>query len=1307
MLNETAETGHEIRRGLPGCLESGKEGFDHLCDLLGVGNRATRQDLAKQKFVSGKLKEHGLTPPSGLQTAARVQWNISTFYGLPDARRELWRVHMERNLRGPDLLPSLEVCLIRHYDQELIKAKIDEQALADCRDFFDPSAETVDWQRPALAVLPRVRNDLLNWNTLDPERQRTVTLAAFATASILNDIRLLVWASEDNETLADEFRFALDGTLDRASAEEIGENKVADEHGHVPVEGRLEELIAATHDTCQAVADVALQLRDDPSDIQLFDELARRAGNVEALRGPVQAAFETKRIESLLDEAATSIRSHTTGVPPLARLVPDLQALWSLVYLGERRTNVATLREDKERVGREIADAVGTWRQVAQDTTALELTLSGAEAIRKEGPFNVGASERVEELHRQLARAKSVETEALRRILLVASPTGHEYEPGQDYEHEWSETGTQPIPTVQDHTNEPNNVPPMVGEEDASDQAPNHVNADATHVDPPEPGPSTSGNENFAGTPSTHLPTSPSMNEPPSEFGSGNDLEQADRFDETTVHSAVPESPARSGRDDTLPGPRTLAVWRAIEDNRLGIAYRIAQLTAHHDAGDPAFLPADLIAAAALGDSVHSAEGEIVQTLAEHLGVVASLDLVRNDSEIEDALNLLLFSSTLWPTLFAPPTGALSVLRQIRLSNALSPLYDFSQAVAHHAERLQGVGLDVLRLRLALNQTLWESQFEKHRADVRDWRRDATAQTVLFRPAQQVWKHWLGKGGVLSDLVDMLAEADETNKENIGNILAKFEEPQNFKDLVHNTDRHGVGRKPGRDIEARALVQLKNHVAPALDLARHWLRLMEMRSPQKRFVEETVDELRGEVQRLQSPVLTALEQTQGISSLLPFAAAVARARSSIESFATLFADEESHFVPVEDPMPAVILGRDLLYVTGLAIDTEYRLTDGHDPASSLSLLMDTGAHATSLESAFDGRLQRGDLIGAQMVCERMRAIGVSHEDRCRKNLENAISEKHAMLEEERYRLEDEIEQALSLGEITDERDGLAAQITRTTSLIDATTVGRAAKDLEDVRSYLNQLRRKSVTALKAEWQNVRQSATSEDRALVEKALAEKDVVSAREYIQRLKEGPSLIKHEPQADPFSDFLSVASAIEESLSGSQRPTHHMLVQAAERRGTVACTDFSTLSPQASEQASRALKLWYEMERRQQLDADCLKEFLTLLGFVVRSLTVTDTSTASLDVEHIENRQICPLHEFGSAANGQYTLVLNWRSPARESLIQSVGKYRNRRTLVFHFGTLGPDRKWLRNWAIQEQTLFLVLGRNLAAVRFLKGV
>ena len=36
-------------------------------------------------------------------------------------------------------------------------------------DFFDPSAKSNDWQRPALAALPAIRNDLMKWNELPPD----------------------------------------------------------------------------------------------------------------------------------------------------------------------------------------------------------------------------------------------------------------------------------------------------------------------------------------------------------------------------------------------------------------------------------------------------------------------------------------------------------------------------------------------------------------------------------------------------------------------------------------------------------------------------------------------------------------------------------------------------------------------------------------------------------------------------------------------------------------------------------------------------------------------------------------------------------------------------------------------------------------------------------------------------------------------------------------------------------------------------------------------------------------------------------
>ena len=1301
MRNETAETGHEMPAGLPGCLAAEKEGFDHLCDLLDIGNRASRQEIAKQKPVIGTLREHGLTPPPSLQTAARVRWIISKFYGLPDVRSELWRAHETQNFAEQHtLMPSLEVHAIRHYDPQLLTAGIDEEALADCHNFFDPSDKKVDWRRPALAALPRIRRDLLNWDALDPERQRTIIVAAFATASILDDARLLVWATEVTEALAVEFRFALGSVPDSASTEDVGEGG-QDENGHVPVERGPEQIVAALCAACQAVADVALQLGGDPSDLQLFDELARRTDEVERLRQPVQDALGTARVESLLDEVVENIRSHTTGPPASTRFVSQLHALWKLTYLTERQGGIATLQEDKQRVERDLADTVKAWRKAAEHTATLARSLSEAEDIRKEDPFDLAASTRVEELHHELARSKSAETEALMTVLRVASPAGSDYQPARDYVSEWADTGKRPLPDTPEPGDDPNDFPSVANTEYVANPTPNDITSDSEDVETPESDSSTSRTAVLASPIPAPLPSSPALDQPPSEDGTVGTVEQADNFDQTTEPSAIEESPRRIDRDSSALDRRVAAVWRAIEDDRLGIAYHIVKLAPREELALP---PADLIAASALGDSVHCAQSEIVQTLAEHLGVVASLDLARDDSEITDALNLLLFSGTLRPTLFAPPSGALSALRQVRLSNALSPLYDFSQTVAHCAERLRGVGLDLLQLRFALNYTIWESQFENHCADVHDWHVNAAAQTVLFRPAHQVWKHWLGKDGILSGLADVLAEADVSQRDRVGNVLAQFEEPQKFADLVHSTDRKDVGRRTGRDIEARALVQLKNHVAPVLDLARQWQRLMEVKAPrQKGFVEEAVNRLREKVLHLQGPVLAALEQVQATKCSAPITAGIIRARSSVESFVALFASDESHVVPTDEPVPAAILGRDLLYVTDLAIGTDYQITDGQYPESSSVLLMDTSTHAPSLESAFDRRLHDGDLIGAQMVCDLMTSVGDPDEDRCRQNLEDNVAKKRMILEEQRYKLEDDIEQALSFGEITDERDRLVAQITPISSAIDGATVGKAAKDLEDVRRYLAERRIGTVADLRAEWEKVRDNSTDEDHALVENALADGDVASVREYIQMLRDGNSLTEHTRQSDPFAHFLSLVPTIEDSLSGRDRPTYYSFVQAAQRHQNLAGIDFSTLSEQASEQAGRALHLWDEMARDQQLNVNRLTEFLTLLGFKDAKLTVTATTTASLDVDPIQDRQICPLHDFGSAASGQYTLILNWRSPVRESLIQSVGKYRNRRNLVLHFGNLGPDREWLRSWAIQEQILFLVLDETLLLYLF----
>ena len=972
--------------GLPASMASGKDGFTRLCTALGIETRNDRQRLAKYIGATGTPKKLHITPPRDLRTADRLQWLITNFYGIPEARRDLWRTHFSsRDYPESGLPPSLERRALADYDSVLFDAPIDEDALADCRELYNPGIVSVEWRRPGMAALPRIRRDLLRWDSLGSERQECVALAAFATATILDDVRLLLWATRNVDTLVDTFAFVHSDASDQGGNDKHDTRHPGNEPATAPVRGRGDDVAEVLRVACSSLAKVALQLGDNPTDLALFEEVAGCADEVAQLREPVTAVFETAHLADIVDQVAERIRLHTSDVPGLAAHVDNFHALWKLAYLLDGDVTTEQLQADAERVATELTNAVDTWCEVVSNTESLADELSKTEAIGRENPFDLKISKEVEKLHRAVAESKSREGAAITNLFETASPMGHEYDPYRNYQRDWTDTDPEAVPQLPGHHEDQGGIGAVGHEHVTTDLAQAHLPIDSPTKGESPSDTSSNTHELIAVSTATTVSEAPLADEFPSDVEEDIAEKQQDRVENPDeFHGHRDSAPVEiADATDDVSDARTTAVWRAIGDRRLGIAYHIARLCHVERIGDSAFPPAEIIAAAALGDTVCGPDGDVVNALRDCLEIAGQLDLTQNDPELQDALNLLLLSSTLRAALFAPTTGALPVLRRIGLSNGLSPLYEFIRSVADHAERLQSIPLDVLRLQTALNGTAWKIQFEKHAADVRDWHRKAISQRVLFRPAHQVWMHWLQKG-ILNELVTLLSDHNEASKARVVELLRLLDDRQEFKNLVRDTDRTHLRRRTGNDIQARALTQLTNHATPLRTFAHHWLRLMAEKSDDTRFVEQVIAALRGAVTRLYDDALKAIDQVAETRPTMPLAATLNLARASLQAFATLLNSDEDSTIPSREHRSepsGIILSRDILYVTEIELDTRYRLVAEQDPSHCLELLLDTAAHATDLGAAFDARLQGGDLIGAHLVCERMAVTTHEDEDR--------------------------------------------------------------------------------------------------------------------------------------------------------------------------------------------------------------------------------------------------------------------------------------------------------------------------------------
>ena len=1255
-------------KGLPACLASDQEGFNRLCKILGIRTRADRQRIAKHRGVKRDLKRSGHKPRIDLQTAGRLRHDLSTFYSLPACRRNLWRFVQEDEevgeiLRdqgaGSGYVPSLEQCVIADYDEGLLDTEIDEDELSHCQDLFDPTAKSIDWQHPGLVALSHIRNDLENWDKLDSTKQEHIVLAAFAVSTILDDVRLIVHAADKIDVFANEFGFLLDQSPAHAKDN-------PDESADSSID--QEQVVIEMRDACNALAATASRLAEEPSLAKLYDKLSNQADKVLSLRDSV-LTYLTPSAEDLLLDVARTITGRASAVPNLEKELDGIYEVWEQAYPYES-ADIDQLWLDVKRLTCELPQAIDEWTNTSAEIIRLERECEAVQrqASTAKGPTDrVQAFEQISELYENLAKATEQQERAKRNMLKVASPTRHESKVDPRNEAEPSEAEDEGVILQSDETTHE--------EFQNRDEPEAEGQVGATVFKPVSTDPLTPAA-------AKHLPV---IQQDTQE--TGEEIQQPG----LPQHYEEIESPSNLA---------SIALWRAIAQDRLGIAYHIAVLAQKDHTECQEFPPLDLIAAAAMGNAVNNCDGNLVQPLAECLSKIGEKSLKRDDKDQQDALNLMLVSATLFPTLFEPATGALSLLRRFEASTRFSTVYDFTDAVVRGAEPLQTVHLRVRELQSALDETAWADNLEDHKRRVRIWGDEASGKRVLFGPAQQVWRFWQSKRGILSELAEHCCQIDKAAMPRVREILNELEDAHKFKVLVRSTDRNDLGRNTGNDIEARALTQLRGRVDPIVGLANEWLRLIETRPNPEGFIEKKIRHLLQDVVRLGPSTLDSIKVVaDSPETSLPLSAALTRCRASLKALIDVFNGKEVD-APRHVDSPSRVLSRDLLFVTDLDIDTESGTIE-HNSETALSLLIDSDSHASTLKNAFDARLVRGDLAGAAFVCEEMGTAGDPDEESCRETLEDVERKLRRELRDSWVTLTEEIETCYYFGGLSNtDRDNLVATLptvanisARGGALVEIQrTFAVIRVNLDDCQATIRNNYEKAFTTVDSRLR-------MEGAARVHEAVESRDWKTVAELLERLQENESIGDVSRKVDPFESFMAATRRIENCYDGMDRSKPDEIIRAAAERASIAGISFASMSADEAQQAGMFLAVWYQMAHSDRVCDESISKFMTMLGFVVKDVQAKPDKSVLVTTEPLRQRALCPLHIFGSSANGKYRIVLNWRMPARDFIIQSIGDVRSGPTIVFHFGHLGKDRERLRKWATREsQRLLLVMDETL---------
>ncbi|MDE0443582.1 MAG: hypothetical protein OXL38_15895 [Gammaproteobacteria bacterium] len=740
----------------------------------------------------------------------------------------------------------------------------------------------------------------------------------------------------------------------------------------------------------------------------------------------------------------------------------------------------------------------------------------------------------------------------------------------------------------------------------------------------------------------------------------------------------------------------TQAIWDALGNGRTGLAYQIARLDGLESGPDcPS---AELLAAVALGTVVRGPDDDLANEYGRRSNALLDIDFTGCSQPVRDALNLLLLCASLRPALLASQQGvAIPLLRRVELSVDLTPVYRLAGAVADEAEKLQGVHLDVPTIAAILDEAVWHDRLEAHFDDVARWRSSAASATFLYQPAGAVWRHWLADGGILAELARLISSDQLANGDRVNGLSEKLASRRSVASLIENTRQAGRGRS----VTGRALSQFESRLAPFLQLVDAWRHIIAAKPDGTGRTGAAVERLRRNVAELAPAAQSAIERVQRTGPELPLASALTCALCAITSLQGILRREPDRGVDIG---PTQALSDDLLLVPELRVDPNGDIEKSMSPEVALRLMLDINAHAKTLTAAFDARLDQGDLHGAYAVCKRMATEADPNEDICRERLNDALNEERRELRRELEQFVQMLEQAFIIGEIADDRRAdLTAAIEDTTRrLADPDEALQGISDFAVIKEQVREPHAAGVSRLKAKLEPYLPLEDPRERALVESALETGDLTTLHEQLDCLEAGQPLVSpHAADRTHLATFIAVAERFAEELRGDKCPSQNELVVAASRREDIVGLSFSSLSPAQSEESVTLLESWYLMSRQRKVEPEQLARFFAALGFTLarRPVRARNDTSAIINTEPLRTRELCPVHPFGSDANGRYDVALDWSASARESIIQGIDTNPNAHTFVLHFGRLArDDREWLRRWSIKYSAQFVTIDETL---------
>ena len=1233
-------------KGLPAHLCRADGGFENLCRLLAINTTRQKQEIFKSPYVKKFLKGTVHKLAQTTKQSERLQKGLTMFYSDPDARRFLWQKRIAYG-ENPNSnfapFPCLEYEALKVLDESLVNEEHDPSDVRENSEYYSLEAVNDEWRSVAVVALPRIEAEVKQWHDLSSSRKNRLLVAAFATSTILDDVRFLKWCIDHTKEAAQEFPFLNSSRVSRTRNSDI--NPPKNRKQKQTENSVLDRLTRAAN----CLGEAASQLTRNPLNEAKFDAVALHALEIAEMRKQALEFSEQTVIRGTLDSFVAFLSEKAQEYSWFSQHVDEIVTLWENPQTVKNAAEPVGLQGDIDQKKRKLTTYFCEWSEASAKEQAARIALN--ELLRTSIDSDSGTTRsNVEyEHHGQIVLYGKARLELEEKILDVLKPKTESHRKHQ-------ETQSQPDKTKHRSKKKKSDLT-------------THAIVDTSKGEPDR-------------QPTTDLQTPSVVTER---------TVPTDRVEDVDTKPSV-----------TTDSPENLAIWRTLKSGHLGIAYHIAVLNEviNKKSEQPS---SDLLAILALGLKIEGPGHELVQNFGYRVGnVVASLDFNGMDLESKDAAYLLVLSASLRPALFAGQQEAIVLLKRLELSKSLTPVYSFANSMATHADRLRTVQLGGSLLGIFFDAEQWRIHWDEYVQSLTSWK-DSRTPNFGYQPISRVWNHWTNAGGSLFELGEIISRQSGNGKDRVNEFLQELTQ-KSIKNLVRATWQNELKQTGQCGVSGRLLNQVERHLKEPIKLARQWLHLIDTKPKSAEgWTQTSIESLREDIRTHSETALAAISKCQESPIGLKLNAALHLASSAISSIEEILTSS-GRLDKISLSAESEVLSSDLVYVKELVLNHEGEIDDSVSYADARKLLVEyPNGYAENLEEAFEIRLERQDLAGARAVHQCMKYCSYENESKFHEQLNVAFAERCQHLNRLLDELTEKLESSFIVGEVLEEKySSLSRRIASARQEFETNeqdNILQAILLTNRTENELSTVVNECLQKLKEQFDRNKNRLNEDEWKLIKEALESEDLIALHEYIDCVNlNRPLASSHVEECRTFKSFLAFLDHVDQDpkLIGSE------LVRAFKRREDVPELRFSSFSEEQLKQFEALITPWFKLVKHQTLNEPALEEFLGQLGLklieTVRQER-NDESVVEVRTTPLQDRELCPVHSYGSEAEGKYEIILSWTQPAYSFVIQAVRTRANRHVLVLHFGHLSrEDRQQLSNWSNKNAIKFIVIDETL---------